>query len=232
MPGGEASQSARRRATEGTRPAPARRSPSFAECFRFPIATPRARRDLFIGATLLLLTLPGWILNLGHRLQVVHFVWSGQAPYFRGFRPWRRTFRRGLFAFAAIGIYLAPSFTFAALAWWGWPSIPAKIGAIAGALLFGVGVFALPGGMTRNAVAGDPSYLARPDLALRVALAGGRRYLKAWLIAASAIALSFLGLAVVGIGFLYTSVWAWSVTGFAFTLALQDEPGTAGTTRA
>jgi hypothetical protein len=206
------------------RPSPARRSPSFAQCFGFPVATPRARRDLAIGGTLLLLTLPGWILNLGHRLQVVYFVWSGEPPYFRGFRPWGVTFRHGLLAFTAILIYLAPSLVLGVLAWLGWPGIPARILAIAATLLFGVGIFALPGGMTRNAVARDLTYLARPDRALRVALAGGRGYLKAWLIAASAIALSFLGLAVFGIGFLYTSVWAWSVTGFAFTSALQDEP--------
>jgi hypothetical protein len=92
-------------------------------------------------------------------------------------------------------------------------------------LVFCVGIFALPGGMTRNAVAGDLSYLGRPDRALRAALAGGRPYLKAWLIAGSAIALSFLGRVVVVVGFLYTSVWAWSVVGYAFTSALQDEPG-------
>ena len=64
-------------------------------------------------------------------------------------------------------------------------SAPLQV-AIAATLLFGVGIFALPGGMTRNAVARDLTYLARPDRALRVALAGGRGYLKAWLIAASA----------------------------------------------
>jgi len=202
----------------------AHRSPSFAECFRFPVATASARRDLFVGGTLLLLTLPGWILNMGHRLQVVSLVWAGDRPYFRGFRPWRVTFRRGLVAFTAIIIYLAPSLGLAAVAWLTWPGPSARVAAGIAVLLFGVGIFALPGGMTRNAVAGDLGYLGRPDRALRAALAGGRPYLKAWLIAASAIALSFLGLVVVGIGFLYTSVWAWSVVGFAFTSALQDEP--------
>jgi hypothetical protein len=202
----------------------ARRSPSFSECFRFPVATPSARRDLFTGGTLLLLTLPGWILNMGHRLQVVSFVWAADPPYFRGFRPWRVTFRRGLLAFTAIVIYLAPSFVLAALAWLGWPGPVEWMAVGAAVLLFCLGIFALPGGMTRNAVAGDLSYLGRPDRALRAALAGGRPYLKAWLIAGTAIALSFLGLVVGVVGFLYSSVWAWSVVGFAFTAALQDEP--------
>jgi len=204
----------------------AHRSPDFAECFRFPVATSEARRDLFTGGTLLLLTLPGWILNMGHRLEVVSFVWRGAPPYFRGFRPWRVTFRRGLLAFTAIVIYLLPSFALAGLAWLKWPGIVAGFATGGAVLLFGVGIFALPGGMTRNAVTGDLSYLVRPDRALRAAIGGGRPYLKGWLIAATAIALSFLGLAVVGVGFLYTSVWAWSVVGFAFTTALQDEPPT------
>jgi hypothetical protein len=201
----------------------AHRSPSFAECFRFPVATRDARRDLLIGGTLLLLTVPGWILNMGHRLTVVSRAWQGDPPYFRGFRPWRQTFWRGLQAFVAIVVYLSPSLALAGLAWLSWPGRTAWLAGAAAALLFSVGVFALPGGMTRNAVAGDLSYLVRPDRALRVALAGGRAYLKAWLIAASAVALSFLGLAAAVVGFFYTSVWAWSVAGFAFTWALQDQ---------
>ncbi|HEY7223420.1 MAG TPA: hypothetical protein VH561_07415 [Micromonosporaceae bacterium] len=197
-------------------------SPSFAESFRFPVATPEARRDLLIGGTLLLLTLPGWILNMGHRLQVVSFVWRGERPHFRGFRPWRVAFLRGLLALTAIIIYLSPSLVLAAFAWLAWPGLAARFIAAAAGLMCGLGMFALPGGMTRNAVADDLSYLARPDRAFGAALAGGRRYLKAWLIAASAIALSFLGLAVGLVGFLYTSVWAWTVVGFAFTSALQD----------
>ncbi len=205
-------------------PPRARVTPSYAECFRFPVATREARRDLFIGGTLLLLTLPGWILNMGHRLQVVNRVWNADPPYFRGFGPWRVTFRRGLQALAAIVIYLSPSWALAVLAWLTWPGRAAHLAAAAAALLFTVGIFALPGGMTRNAVAGDLSYLFRPDMALRAAIAGGRAYAKAWLIAASAIALSFLGLAAAVVGFLYTSVWAWTVVGFAFTSALQDKP--------
>lgn len=201
----------------------AHRSPSFAECFRFPVATRDARRDLLIGGTLLLLTVPGWILNMGHRLTVVSRAWHDDPPYFRGFRPWRQTFRRGLQALTAIVVYLSPASALAVLAWLSWPGRTAWLAAVAAALLFGVGVFALPGGMTHNAVAGDLSYLVRPDRALRTALAGGRAYLKAWLIAASAVALSFVGLTAAVVGFLYTSVWAWSVVGFAFTSALQDK---------
>jgi len=201
-----------------------RRSPTFAESFRFPVATPDARRDLLVGGTMLLLTFPGWILNMGHRLEVVHHVWDGERPYFRGFAPWGFTFRRGLLAFTAIAIYLAPSSIVGGLALLSWPGVFAQSAMWLSVLLFMLGIFALPGGMTTNAVEGDMTYLVRPDRALRVALAGGREYLKAWLVAACAIVLSFAGLLAGGIGFLYSSVWAWTVVGFAFTTALQDAP--------
>ena len=201
-----------------------RRSPTFAGCFRFPVATPDARRDLLLGGTLLLLTLPGWILNMGHRLEVVHHVWRDEPPYFRGFAPWGFTFRRGLVALVAITVYLAPSFVAGVIAWSSWPGMFADVATIVAGVLFVVGVYVLPGGMTTNAIARDTAYLVRPDRALRIALAGGHEYLKAWLIAACAIALSLLGLLAGGIGFLYSSVWAWTVVGVAFTTALQDAP--------
>lgn len=80
--------------------------------------------------------------------------------------------------------------------------------------------FSLPGGMTYNAAFDDISYLYRPDRAFRRAVAGGGAYLRAWLIGASAILLSTLGIAACGIGFFYTSVWAWSVVGYAFSRSL------------
>jgi hypothetical protein len=187
--------------------------PRFVDCFRFPIATRAARRDLLIGGALLLTTLPGWILNMGHRLEVVYRVWHAEEPAFRGFAPVGTTFRRGLVALASIAVNLAPAAACALLRLW----IPAGI-------LFLAGIFILPGGQTRNAAFRDTAYLFRPDRALRVALVGGRAYLKAWLIGAVAIALSFLGLLAGGIGFFWTSVWAWTVVGYAFTRALQDPP--------
>jgi hypothetical protein len=199
-----------------------RSAPRFGECFRFPIATPAARRDLLVGGALLFTSLPGWILNMGHRLEVVYRVWHDEPEPFRGFGPVAYTFRRGLVALASIAVNLAPAAVCAWLRLW----IPA-------AILFLAGIYILPGGQTRNAAHRDASYLFRPDRALRVALAGGRAYLKAWLIAASAIGLSLLGLAAGGIGFFWTSVWAWSVVGYAFTRALQpaisadDLPGRA-----
>lgn len=212
--------------------------PSLAECYAFPVATPEARRDILFGGTLLLLTLPGWVFNLGHRLEVVHRVYHDDPPYFRGFAPWGATFRRGLRAFCAISFYLSPAAMFTGLALalapaghglgaliaspltWR-PAGLATLGMLGLALIaFALAIFSLPGGMTYNAAFDDISYLYRPDRAFRRAVAGGRAYLRAWLIGASAILLSTLGIAAFGIGFFYTSVWAWSVVGYAFSRSL------------
>jgi hypothetical protein len=91
-------------------------------------------------------------------------------------------------------------------------------------LCFLWGVYSLPGGMTYNAAYGDITYLYRPDKAFRRAIAGGAAYGWAWVIALCAMSLSWVGLLALGIGFFYTSVWAWSVVGYAFSkaLALSD----------
>lgn len=194
-----------------------RKAPTFRESFFFPISTPAARKDLFIGGTALILLPIGWILNMGHRLDVVYRIFHGQEPFYRGFSPYGATFIRGLKALTAIIIYLAPSVICALLGYFSslvllW--IPAM-------LLFLLAIYILPGGMTYNAAFHDMRYLYRPDHALKRAWDGGKNYMWAWLIALSAISLSFLGLILLGVGFLYTSVWAWMVVGYVFSRALS-----------
>ena len=191
--------------------------PTFQESFRFPLSTLQARRDLIVGGTLLILLPIGWILNMGHRLDVVYRIYHDEPPYYQGFTPYRKTFLRGLKATLAIIIYLSPSAICAFLAksydfmpLWG-----------ATGFLFLLAIYVLPGGMTYNAAFHDIRYLYRPDRALLRAIEGGRNYMWAWVIALSAISLSFLGLLIIGIGFFYTSVWAWMVVGYAFSRALS-----------
>ncbi len=201
---------------------------SFAECFRFPVSSPEGRRDILIGGTLLFTLLVGWIFNLGHRLEIFYRLHQDQRPCFAGFAPWGRTFRRGCQAFAAICLYLSPAGLcgiLALLAWRsGWGTLAAGFGSLA-ALFFLLGIFSLPGGMTYNAALRDMSYLYRPDKAFRRALDGGTAYLKAWCISLCAISLSFLGPLGLGVGFFYTSVWAWIVVGYAFSKALLSFSG-------
>ena len=197
--------------------------PNLRECFEFPLSTAKGRRDVLIGGTLLFLLFVGWIINLGHRLDVVYRVYHDEPPYFRGFAPWGHTFRRGLSAFAAIALYLAPAVLLsgatAALHFQARSPLAWLTGSLALAS-FLIAIYALPGGMTYNAAFNDLSYLYRPDKALRRALEGGVVYLRAWAIAIAAMSLTPLGLIVLGIGFFYSSVWAWSVVGYAFSRAV------------
>ena len=195
---------------------PTSKYPRFRESFAFPLSSPEARRDVLIGGNLLFLLPVGWVLNLGHRLDVVYRIYHDESPYFRGFSPWWRCFIRGLKAFAAICIYLSTGLILATLAYGGNPVLwwPAGIFLV-------LAVYILPGGMTYNAAFDDISYLYRPDKAFRRAIEGGTAYLYAWWIALVAIALSFLGLLALGVGFFYSSVWAWMVVGHAFSRALS-----------
>jgi hypothetical protein len=200
------------------------RSPDLLTCFRFPLAGPAARRDVLIGGTLLFGPGIGWIFNLGHRLEVVYRLAHDDTPLFRGFRPWGKTFLRGLQACSAILTYLSPAMALGLASFWTWRSESTSwpLYAVLALILGILAVYVLPGGMTHNAAYRDMSLLYRPDKALRVAISGGRHYLKAWGIALVAICLSILGLPFFGIGFFYTSVWAWSVVGYAFSVALLD----------
>ncbi|HCU25745.1 MAG TPA: hypothetical protein DF383_12075 [Deltaproteobacteria bacterium] len=135
-----------------------------------------------------------------------------------------KTFLRGLKAFCAIVIYLLPSAIFSVLAYFTYTpllSLLFIVVLLAAIISFIFAIFSLPGGMTYNAAFNDVSYLYRPDKAFLRAAQAGRFYLKAWLIGLSAILLSFLGLLALGIGFFFTSVWAWMVVGYAFSKALS-----------
>jgi hypothetical protein len=198
------------------------------EAFRFPIATREARNDVLIGGLLLItLWIVGWILNLGNRLNVVSRFSADDRPYFRAFKPWGYTFRRGCISFATISSYLAPSIISGLLAFWcrSKDFAPGHYGfAVLSAFAFCLGVFTLPGCMTVYAVEGDARVLRRPVAAFCRAWHHRRTYLFAWWIALLSIVISLFGLLVVGIGFFFTSVWAWDVVGYAFTVAMYSDP--------
>jgi hypothetical protein len=67
----------------------------------------------------------------------------------------------------------------------------------------------------------DAREIFNPFRALRRALEGGTPYWKVWAIGLTAFLLSFLGLAALGVGFVFSSVWFWQVAGFSFALAFS-----------
>jgi hypothetical protein len=198
---------------------------TYRDAFYFPVATHEARRDIIIGGFLVLFLIIGWVLNLGNRLNVVSRLYKGQKPYFNGFHPWMFTFKRGCVSFLTIILYLFP-FVMSALATWKislqmpFLTVPGMLLSI---LLFVLAIFTLPGCMTVYAVEDRPDVLFHP---LRAFLRGWQRrkqYLLAWRISLVAIILSFLGILFLGIGFFFTSVWAWEVVGYVFTVAMYTE---------
>ena len=202
---------------------------SFRESLLFPIESPEGRRDVLIGGLVVMLLLPiGWILNLGARLDVVHRLFLGERPYFRGMRPWSHTFRRGCVSAATIFCYLLPAnLCFGGALWFsvqGYSSTCVGIFSLIGFIFFVLGVFTLPGCMTVYACEENPAVLRDPVRALQRAWEHRALYVKAWIIAITSIVISFSGLLLLGVGFFFTSVWAWEVVGYAFTIAMYNQP--------
>ena len=61
-----------------------------------------------------------------------------------------------------------------------------------------------------------------PARALRRVRQGGRAYWHAWGITLAALAVSFVGLLGLGLGFLVTSVWFWQVAGYSFATVFSQ----------
>jgi hypothetical protein len=185
---------------------------SLISSFRFPVQTSAARKDLLWGAALLLL-LPGlgWLLNMGHRIKVVHRMQHGEFPW-PAWDGYAGLFKHGLITLAGMIGYYTPG---TALAIAAHKTQSVTLGAAALVFLLGATV-AIPGFMSHYCRRFDPAEIYNPLRALRRCLQGGASYWHAWVIALAALVLSFAGLLGLGITFLVTSVWFWQVAGFSF----------------
>jgi hypothetical protein len=179
--------------------------------FAFPLQSARARREVLIGAALLLIPVVGWLLNMGHRVMMVHRMLRGE-PAWPSWRNYGELLRHGVVTFAGMLFYYAPGLALLATAWTA--ELPAL--AAAGGLLLVLATLAIPGYMTHYCRAFEAAEIFNPARALGRALQGGAAYWHAWSIAVAALLLSFAGLLAFGIGFLVTSVWFWQVAGFSF----------------
>lgn len=184
---------------------------SIKSAFRFPLQHALARKEVLIGAALLLVPVVGWLLNMGHRIEMVHRMHHG-LPAWPAWNNWGRLFKHGVLTCLGMIEYHAPaSICFAIAAFY---DIPLLYGV--GAVLWVMATMMVPGYMTHYCVHFDASEIFNPFKATRRVFEGGLAYLHAWMIALTAMCLSFLGLLVVGIGFLPSSVWFWQVAGFSF----------------
>lgn len=172
--------------------------------FRFPLQTRESRREVLWGAALLLL-LPGigWLLNMGHRIEMVHRMHHGQEPW-PAWGNYRRLLKSGVITFLGMGCYYSPG------------ALNLYLGhRTVGLVLITLATIAIPGFMTHYCREYDPREIFDPVRALSRVAQGGLAYWHAWGIALTALALSFVGL-LFGLGFLVTSVWFWQVAGFSF----------------
>ncbi|WP_437682530.1 hypothetical protein [Sorangium sp. So ce131] len=179
--------------------------------FRFPLQSQLARREVLWGALLLFLPGVGWLLNMGHRIEMVHRMQRG-LPAWPAWGNYPRLLKHGVITALGMVFYGLPAIVAGAAAW---ATGRAALAALAAAL-FVAAVVAIPGYMSHYCRRFDPREIFHPGRALGRVFQGGARYWKAWGIALAGLALSFTGLLALGVGFLVTSVWFWQVAGFSF----------------
>jgi hypothetical protein len=188
--------------------------------FAFPLQTRESRADVLIGAALLLLPVVGWLLNMGHRVQMVHNLQSGVSPT-PAWRHYRRLLKYGTVTFLGMVEYGLPAMAVGVLAWrrgsWAFGIVAMGLAVLA--------TVAVPGYMSHYCRQFDAREVFNPVRALRRVAQGGRAYWHAWLIALAALGVSFLGLLGLGVGFLVTSVWFWQVAGFSFATVFSQRFG-------
>jgi hypothetical protein len=202
---------------------------SLRTAFAFPLQSRRARRELLIGAALLLIPVVGWLLNMGHRILMTHRMQHGLCawPVWPGVRTredwlaWAALLRHGVLTFLGMVEYHLPAAACLAMAdlfavrWLLW----------AGGALWVVGTLAVPGYMSHYCAGLDPREIFDPVRAMRRVWQGGVAYWHGWGIALAALCVSLGGLAILGFGFLVTSVWFWQVAGFSFATVFSGKFG-------
>jgi len=184
---------------------------SFPAAFRFPLQSQESRREVMIGAFWLLLPGVGWLLNMGHRIQMTHRMQHGQ-PAWPSWNNYPQLLKHGTLTFLGMVEYHLPAILCAMMAFYF--SIPA-LHVLAGAFWI-AGTIVVPGYMSHYCYSLDPREIFDPCRALRRVAQAGAAYWHAWFIALFALIISLTGLLACGIGFLFTSVWFWQVAGFSF----------------
>lgn len=192
---------------------------SFQTSFRFPLQSRLAKKEVAIGALWILFVPPiGWIMNMGHRIMMVHNMQHGRSAW-PAWTNYPALFKHGFYTFLGMVEYHAPSVVCGYIAR-EYDSLPLYI--VAG-ILWCIATVAVPGYMSHYCRELDPREIFDPLRAMRRVVEGGAAYWKAWGIALSALVLSFIGLLGLGVGFYFTSVWFWQVAGFSFASVFSQK---------
>lgn len=181
----------------------------------YPLQSPASRRDALIGALWLLVPVVGWLMNMGHRIVATNRALRGENPW----PAWGTSgiFRHGLVTFAGMVVYHAPSTVCFILA--DWTQSPALY--VIAILLWLAGTCVVPGYMTRYCVDFDAKQVFNVARSVRAVLRAGPAYFHAWAIVLVLLAASFLGLFLLGVGFLFTSVCFWQSAAFCFANVMK-----------
>lgn len=188
------------------------RSPlSLRNAWMFPLQNDAAKHDLMLGALWLAVPIFGWLMNMGHRIRIVHRMHRGLPAWPAWVDP-KDLLWHGAVTFAGMAYYGAPGVTLMALGVWfeSW-----LLGAL-GLVLLACAVIAIPGYMSHYCRELDAREIFNPLRALSRVHQGGLAYWKAWAIVLPTMLVSFVGLLFFGVGFLFTSVWFWQVAAFCF----------------
>jgi hypothetical protein len=184
---------------------------SLKKAFAFPLQNKLAKREVLIGGLWLLAPVIGWILNMGHRIMMVHKMQNGKEAW-PSWNNYNQLFKHGFLTFLGMIEYHLPALFVEYLAWTF--DIPALY--ILGAILWGLATIIVPGYMSHYCLRLDSSEIFNPLKACKRVIGTGRAYWKAWGIVLVTLTISILGFLCFGIGFLFTSVWFWQVAGFSF----------------
>ncbi|NKB88498.1 MAG: hypothetical protein GKS06_09780 [Acidobacteria bacterium] len=191
--------------------------------FSFPLQSKLARREIVIGGLWLLVPGIGWLLNMGHRIVMVHNMQHGRSAW-PAWSNYPALLRHGAITFLGMLEYHAPAIVCGVGAWltgngWLW---------VAAVVLWIPATIAVPGFMSHYCLHLDAREIFDPLRAMSRVFEGGAAYWRAWTIVLLALALSFVGLLALGVGFLFTSVWFWQAAGFSFATVFSEKFGLRG----
>jgi hypothetical protein len=192
---------------------------TFSSSLRFPLQSKLSRKEVAIGALWIMFLPPvGWILNMGHRILMVHNMQHGRSAW-PSWNNYPALFKHGFLTFLGMVEYHAPAVVCGYFA----RELDSLVLYILSGILWTIATVAVPGYMSHYCLELDPREIFDPMRAMRRVVEGGAAYWKAWGIALSALALSFLGLLGLGIGFYFSSVWFWQVAGFSFASVFSQK---------
>lgn len=191
---------------------------SFGNSFRFPVQSKAAKKEVIIGGLWLLVPIVGWLLNMGHRIMMVHNMQHGRSAW-PSWKNYPELLRHGVLTFLGMVEYHLPSVI---IEYFAWKTDSMILHVLAGVFWF-IATVAVPGYMSHYCLELDPREIFDPMRAMRRVIEGGMDYWKAWAIILPTMILSFSGLLLLGVGFLFTSVWFWQSAGFSFATVFSQK---------